>query len=102
MPRKILFISLLFIFLFIHYSQQTFALEYYEDEREANWTMPRGGKINNPVASPSNPDIIAYTRQRDNREQMYLFNISSGLEVLVTGEPEVELSELDLIFSAFD
>lgn len=78
------------------------AFENGKEITEEVQTLPGGGRIHNPVASPSNPDIIAYTRQIDNKAQLYFFNIKTRKELLITGEPEEELSDIELLFSDFD
>ncbi len=38
------------------------------------------GKISHPVPSPSNPDIIAYTRKDGNRHYLHLYHVTTGAD----------------------
>ena len=38
------------------------------------------GKISYPVPSPSNPDIIAYTRKDGNRHYLHLYHVTTGMD----------------------
>ncbi len=42
------------------------------------------GNISYPVPSPSNPDIMAYTRQDDNQRYLHIYHIATGIDERVT------------------
>ena len=61
------------------------------------------GQIHDPQLSPSNPDIVAFSKQEEDTQLLYLYHVVSGKKVELTGEVEEEDSqEFDLLWDDFD
>lgn len=66
----------------------------------SNNGLPRG-QIMNPVASPSNPDIVAFTKYSENTERLYFYHVVTGQLLAVSDDNVARAGEEDEVLSFF-